>query len=307
MSEPNRPRRYFGFHYLLLRFLGLGWWHHPGEGDTRNFFGWYLYYAIVTQLVWVVGFVGLETIDPFIGGEKDMDKFMFSLSFVITHDLTLIKLCIFYFRNAAIQDIVHSLEIDLHKFYQNSDKTRATIKISKILTASFLFFGWTTIMNASVYGAFQDIWWKAEMVQINSTALMRPRTLPQPIYIPWNYQKDSSFIPTFALETVGLLWTGHIVMTIDTFIGSVILHMSCQFVIFQEALTTAYDRSMKQLYEGAQRDISGDGSSASLMGTKNDPDKYEAIVQEHYTEKEIELALETTLRNCFRQHQTLIR
>lgn len=307
MTDPNRPRRYFGFHYLLLRFLGLGWWHHPDESDTRNFFGWYLYYAIVTQLVWVVGFVGLETIDPFLGGEKDMDKFMFSLSFVITHDLTLIKLCIFYFRNAHIQDIVHTLEIDLHRYYQNSNKTRRIIKVSRILTASFLFFGWMTIMNASVYGAFQDIWWKAEMAQLNDTTLKRPRTLPQPIYIPWNYEKDSSYIPTFALETVGLLWTGHIVMTIDTFIGSVILHMSCQFVIFQESLTTAYDRTMKQLYEGVQRDINDNGNLASQLTTTNDPDKFEAIVQEHYTEEKIETALETTLKNCFRQHQALIR
>lgn len=306
MSDPNRSRRYFGFHYFLLRFLGLGWWHHPDESDTRNFFGWYLYYAIVTQLVWVVGFVGLETIDPFIAGEKDMDKFMFSLSFVITHDLTLIKLYIFYFRNAEIQDIVHTLEIELHEFYQNNNKTRGTIKVTKILTASFLFFGWTTIMNASVYGAFQDIWWKAEMAQLNDTALIRSRTLPQPIYIPWNYQEDSSYIPTFALETIGLLWTGHIVMTIDTFIGSVILHMSCQFVIFQEALTTAYDRTMKQLYDGVLLDMNDDGNIASQL-TKKYPDKYEAIVQEHYTEKKIEIALEMTLRNCFRQHQTLIR
>lgn len=307
MFDPNSPRRYFGFHYSLLRFLGLGWWHHPDEDDTRNFYGWYLYYAIVTQLVWVVGFVGLETIDPFIGGEKDMDKFMFSLSFVITHDLTLIKLCIFYFRNAAIQDIVHILEIDLHTFYQNSNKTLHTIKVSKILTASFLFFGWTTIANASAYGAFQDTWWKAEMAQLNDTALKRPRTLPQPIYIPWNYQNDSSFIPTFALETVGLLWTGHIVMTIDTFIGSVILHMSSQFVILQEALTTAYDRTMKQLYEGVQRNINNDGNLESQLRTKNYPDKYKALVQKHYTKKEIESALEKTLRNCFHQHQTLIR
>lgn len=307
MSDPNRPRRYFGFHYLLLRFLGLGWWHHPDEGETSNFSGWYLYYAIVTQLVWVVGFVGLETIDPFLGGEKDMDKFMFSLSFVITHDLTLIKLCIFYFRNAQIQDIVHTLEIDLHRFYQNNNKTRRIIKVSRILTASFLFFGWTTIMNASVYGAFQDIWWKAEMAQLNDTTLIRPRTLPQPIYIPWNYEKDSSFIPTFALETIGLLWTGHIVMTIDTFIGSVILHMSCQFVIFQEALTTAYDRTMKQLYDGFQRDVNDDENLDTQLTTKSEPDKYEAIVQEYYTEEKIETALETTLKNCFRQHQTLIR
>ncbi|XP_026322438.1 uncharacterized protein LOC113232029 [Hyposmocoma kahamanoa] len=235
-----------------------------------------------------------------------MDKFMFSLSFVITHDLTLIKLCIFYFRNAAIQDIVHTLEVDLHRFYQNSNKTRHTIKVSRILTASFLFFGWTTITNASVYGAFQDIWWKAEIAKLNDTAFKRPRTLPQPIYIPWNYQKDASFIPTFALETIGLLWTGHIVMTIDTFIGSVILHMSCQFVILQEALTTAYDRTMKQMYEGAQRDITDEGNLASQLETKYDPHKYEAMVKKHYTEKIIETALETTLRNCFRQHQTLI-
>ncbi|CAH2071412.1 unnamed protein product, partial [Iphiclides podalirius] len=88
--EVSRPRRYFALHYIIFRVLGLGWWHHPDQNDTRNFHGWYLYYSITTELLCVVGFVILETIDPFIG-EKDMDMFMFNLSFVITHNLTLIK------------------------------------------------------------------------------------------------------------------------------------------------------------------------------------------------------------------------
>ncbi|CAH2071415.1 unnamed protein product, partial [Iphiclides podalirius] len=142
--EVSRPRRYFALHYILLRFLGLGWWHHPDENDTRNFRGWYLYYSIATELLWVVGFVGLETIDPFIG-EKDLDRFMFSLAFVITHDLTVIKLGIFFLKNREIQDIVRTLELDLKAYYQNDTLIRRTIKITRIMTAAFVFFGWITI------------------------------------------------------------------------------------------------------------------------------------------------------------------
>nr|QIJ45789.1 olfactory receptor [Glyphodes pyloalis] len=307
MSAESRPRRYFALHYTLLRFLGLGWWHHPDEGDTRNFPGWYLYYAIVTQLVWVVGFVGLETIDPFIG-EKDIDRFMFSLSFVITHDLTLIKLCIFYFRNDRIQDIVRTLEITMYDFYQNEQKNRATVRITKILTSSFLFFGWITIGNTNVYGTIQDLRWKAEIAGLNDTSLKPPRTLPQPIWIPWKYQTDKAYISTFVLETVGLLWTGHIVMTIDTFIGSVILHMSSQFEILREALVTAYDRTISRLYDSRQ-DSQEPIEPADDVTTYDDSTQNakEAFVIARYSVKEIELALEATLRNSFLQHQVLIR
>nr|AOG12947.1 odorant receptor [Eogystia hippophaecolus] len=305
----GHPRRYFALHFLLLRFLGLGWWHHPDEGDTSNFPGWYLYYSIITEVIWVAGFVGLESIDPFIG-QKDIDRFMFSLSFVITHDLTLIKLYIFFFKNGDIQDIVRTLEIDLHQFYQNDKINRATIRITKILTGAFLFFGWITIGNTNVYGIIQDIRWKGEVATLNDSDLRPPRTLPQPIYIPWNYQSDVSYISTFVLETVGLLWTGHIVMTIDTFIGSVILHMSSQFSILQEAITTAYDRTMSQLCGNLRRDIrEHNRDPLTTIDGSHDMDENEnreRFVRARYSEKEIESALEETLKNCFRQHQVLI-
>ncbi|KAG6444235.1 odorant receptor Or1 [Manduca sexta] len=298
-----RPTRYFAVHYLLLRVLGLGWWHHPDEDNKSNFPGWYLYYSIVTQMVWVVGFVGLETIDPFVG-EKDLDRFMFSLSFVITHDLTLIKLCIFYFRNAELQDIVHTLEIDLYQYYQNDNKNRKTIKLSRIFTGAFLFFGWMTIGNANVYGIIQDLRWKSIIKNLNDTAIKPVRTMPQPIFIPWPHQSDKSYIPTFALETVGLLWTGHIVMTIDTFIASVILHMSSQFAILREALVTAYDRTMAQL---ATNDSDGNLSiNADTNYEEIDTEANEKIVKRFYTGPEIEKALENSLLNCLRQHQMLI-
>ncbi|XP_022119836.2 odorant receptor 49b-like [Pieris rapae] len=278
------PRRYFAMHFLLLRFLGLGYWHHPDEGDTRNFPGVYLYYAILTELVWVAGFVGLETVDPFVG-EKDLDRFMFSLSFVITHNLTLIKLYIFFFKNKDIQEIVHILEIDLQMFYQNNERNRRTVKVTRILTGAFLFFGWITIGNSNVYGIIQDIRWKADFPLYNDTE-RPPRTLPQPIYIPWTYQTDKAYISTFLLETIGLLWTGHIVMTIDTFIGSVILHMSNQFAILQEALITVYDRTRMKLAKDAS-------NTADLDLRMN-------------KEEDFEKALNTALMDCIRQHQLLI-
>ncbi|CAH2235994.1 jg12900, partial [Pararge aegeria aegeria] len=298
------PKRYFSVHYLLLRFLGLGWWHHPDEGDTHNFPGLYIYYVIITEVVWVAGFVGLETIDPFVG-QKDIDRFMFSLSFVITHDLTLIKLYIFFFKNNEIQDIVHTLEIGLQSFYQNNEKIRQTIRITRILTATFLIFGWITIGNSNVYGIVQDIVWKTEVAKLNDTSFKPPRTLPQPIYIPWNYQSDKSYISTFLLETVGLLWTGHIVMTIDTFIGSVILHMSSQFEILQEAIITVYERTIEHL----TKVIKCDNDDIDMIDDSHNTDIeccYERIVRTYCTEQEIENALENTLKSCLRQHQSLI-
>lgn len=310
MTAVPRPTRYFSMHYILLRILGLGWFHHPDEGDTRNFPGWYLYYSIATQLVWVVGFVGLETIDPFIG-EKDLDRFMFSLSFVITHDLTVIKLCIFYFKNDQIQEIVRTLEIDLYDYYQNNKKNQATVRITRILTASFVFFGWLTIGNTNVYGTIQDLRWKAEVAKLNDSSLIPVRTLPQPIYIPWQYQTDLAYISTFVLETVGLLWTGHIVMTIDTFIGSVILHMSSQFGILQEAFLTAYDRTILKLYLNARHDsqeaVPTDDEELSRIYEHSSQDDMEAVVLARFSGEEVGLALQETFKNCFRQHQVLIR
>lgn len=297
----DRPKRFFAIHYALFRFLGLGWWHHPDEGDTRNFFGWYLYYSLITQFVWVVGFVGLETIDPFFGG-KDVDNFMFSLSFVITHDLTVIKLCIFYFRHIKIQNIVRTLNLDLRNYYQNDTKTQATIRNTRILTSSFLFFGWLTIGNSAGYGVYQDLQWKAMISGLNDSSTLPMRTLPQPIYIPWNYQKEASYIFTFALETIGLLWTGHIVMTIDTFIGSVILHLSSQFAIFQEAIATMYDRTMAKLAEGIRQE-----NDSPITNDINYLERNENLVRIHYTKEEIKSALEESLRKCVLHHQLLIR
>ncbi|KAI8424260.1 hypothetical protein MSG28_002824 [Choristoneura fumiferana] len=304
----DRPTRYFAIHFYLLRFLGLGWWHHPDEDDNNNFPGLYIYYTIITEIIWVAGFVGLESIDPFIG-DKDIDRFMFSLSFVITHDLTIIKLYIFLFKNRAIQDIVRTLEIDIYKFYQNNNRNRATIRSTKIMTGSFLFFGWITIGNTNVYGTIQDNRWRAEVAQLNDTSLRPPRTLPQPIYIPWKYQTDASYISTFILETVGLLWTGHIVMTIDTFIGSVILHMSSQFVILQEAFMTSYDRALSQLVS----DMPRSNNIADNMPIEYDDnvsedslDKMVAKVKSFYTEEQIESAVEKCVRECILQHQALI-
>ncbi|XP_063532792.1 uncharacterized protein LOC134743329 [Cydia strobilella] len=303
----DRPRRYFSLHYRLLRFLGLGWWHHPDEGDVRNFPSCYLYYSILTQVVWVAGFVGLETIDPFVG-KKDIDRFMFSLSFVITHDLTCIKLYLFFFKNRAIQEIVRTIEIDVYDYYQNVDKNRRTIRITRIMTASFLFFGWITIGNTNVYGTIMDLRWKKEVALFNDTAVKPPRTLPQPIYIPWTYQSDESYIATFVLETVGLLWTGHIVMTIDTFIGSLILHMSSQFLILQEAFMTAYDRALSQLISDMPLDIDTQDKSINenIDILKHRLDGIEAKVKSFYTDIQIESAIEQSVKSCLRQHQLLI-
>lgn len=303
--DKNLPRRYFSMHFLIFRFLGLGWWHHPDEDEFENFPGFYLYYAILTEIFWVAGFVGLESIDPFIG-EKDLDRFMFSLSFVITHDLTLIKLYLFFFKNREIQDVVHTLEIDLKEFYQNYDKVRRTIRISKIFTASFLFFGWVTITNSDIYGIVQDFRWRAEVAKSNDTSNAPSRILPQPIYIPWDYQSDEHYILTFVLETIGLLWTGHIVMTIDTFIGSIILHMSTQFSILQEAITTAYDRTI----DGLTKNINDDNDDILIIddSLNTEVESYkERLVRTNYTEKEIENALEDSLKRCFCQHQMLIK
>lgn len=305
-SDVSRPKRYFGFHYILLRFLGLGWWHHPDENDTRNFPGLYFYYALLTELVWVVIFVGLESIDPFIG-HKDLDRFMFSLSFVVTHDLTLIKLYIFFFKNRELQDIVRILEINLQDYYQNNGLIRRTIRVTKILTASFLFFGWLTIGNTTVYGIVQDIKWKRELLQLNESLISPPRTLPQPIYIPWNYEDERPYIFTYAFETIGLLWTGHIVMTIDTFIGSVILHMSCQFTILQEAFLSAYDRVITNLYQGIQINENSVRNSSEHINSRDNLDIKENVIRKYKSDKEIEEALMSVLKSCFKQHQLLIR
>ncbi|XP_063824105.1 odorant receptor 49a-like [Ostrinia nubilalis] len=309
MVSVSRPTRYFYFHYILFRVLGLGWWHHPDQGDTRNFHGWYLYYSIVTQLLCVIGFVTLESIDPFIG-EKDIDRFMISISFVITHDLTLIKLCIFYFKNLQIQDIVRTLEVDLYNFYQNNRKNRATIRITRIMSASFVFFGWLVIANTDVYSTIMDFRWRAEVAKLNASSIKPPRALPWAIYIPWNYQSDQSYISASALQTMGLLWTGHIVLGIDTFIGSVILLMSSQFTILREGIVTAYDRTITKMYMNAkhQHDFSEaviPNNEESFYHTTHD--EMEDLVLARFSEKEVELALQETLKNCFRQHQVLIR
>ncbi|XP_047984251.1 uncharacterized protein LOC125224822 isoform X1 [Leguminivora glycinivorella] len=306
-ASSERPKRYFGVHYRLLRFLGLGWWHHPDENNFSNFPSGYLYYSILTQVVWVAGFVGLETIDPFVG-EKDIDRFMFSLSFVITHDLTCIKLYLFFFKNRAIQEIVRTIEIDVYDYYQNVQKNRRTIRITRIMTASFVFFGWITIGNTNVYGTIMDLRWKREVALLNDTAVKPPRTLPQPIYIPWTYQSDESYIATFVLETVGLLWTGHIVMTIDTFIGSLILHMSSQFSILQEAFMTAYDRALSQLISDMPLDINMQGEllNENIDFPKDRLDEIEVKVKTFYTDTQIESAIEKSVNSCLRQHQLLI-
>ncbi|XP_068630942.1 odorant receptor 2a-like [Battus philenor] len=304
--DASRPKRYFALHYILLRFLGLGWWHHPDENDMRNFHGWYLYYSLITELIWVGIFVAFESIDPFIG-EKNLDRFMFNLAFVVTHDLTIIKLYIFFFKNADIQTIVRTLEIDMQEYYQSNEKIRRTIKITKILTGSFLFFGWIIIGNTSVYGIIQDIRWKKEISRMNNSITKPCRVLPQPVYIPWNYHTEEMFILTFIFESLGLLWTGHIVMTIDTFIGSVILHMSCQFSILQEAFLTAYDRVISKLYKEIQ---------GNEINTNIDPEgdicydesaKKLSVIKNYRSDKEIEEALLIELKSCFKQHQTLIR
>nr|WCC57341.1 odorant receptor 6 [Papilio dardanus] len=304
-SDVSRPKRYFALHYVLLRLLGLGWWHHPDENDTRNFPGLYFHYALSTEVVWVVIFVGLESIDPFIG-HKDLDRFMFSLSFVVTHDLTLIKLYIFFFKNKELQDIVRTLEIDLQDYYQNNGQIRRTIKVTKILTASFLFFGWLTIGNTTVYGIVQDIKWKRDILQLNESTSKLPRTLPQPIYIPWGYENEGPYILTYVFETIGLLWTGHIVMTIDTFIGSVILHMSCQFIILQEAFLTAYDRAIASLYQGIQINENSLSNSSEHINPSNETDIKENSINKYRSDEEIEEALLTVLKSCFKQHQLLI-
>ncbi|KAJ8727675.1 hypothetical protein PYW07_001794 [Mythimna separata] len=297
----SRPRQYFRYHYRILRFLGLGWWHQPEEGKTSNFPGWYLYYSIFTQVVIVAGFVTMETIDPFVG-EIDKDQFMFCLAFIITDNFTLLKMSIFIFKNVDIQYIVHTIEIELYDYYQNIPKIRETIKKTKIITGAFLFFGWLTIGNGHVYGTIQDIKWKSLVATINDTSLHPVRALPQSIYIPWDYQKDSRYIPIFVFETIGLLWTGHVVMIIDTFIASVTLHMSSQFEILNEAIRTAYDRTMSSLCESVRPEAIQERESLLLSAEETN----EKIVQCFVPKEEMEAALATTFRNCFRQHQLLI-
>lgn len=307
MSEVDtgRPTRYFSLHFRMLRFLGLGWWHQPDENNYANFPTWYIPYSLITQLVWVVGFVGLETIDPFIG-QKEMERFMFSLSFVITHDLTLIKLYIFFFKNRELQEVVRTIEIDLYEFYQNNKKNRATMRTTKIMTSAFLFFGWATIANSNINGAIQDFRWKSLVMNWNSNDTKPARALAQPIFIPWGYQEERPYIATFVLEAAGLLWTGHIVMIIDTLIGSIILHMSGQFEILQEAISTVYDRTMSQLRGRITNNIRHENTLLD-SNQQNAMNEDEAIVREQFTEIEIAKALDNNLRECIRQQQLLIR
>lgn len=303
----DRPTRYFAFHFRMLRFLGLGWWHHPDENNFNNFPTWYIPYSIITQVVWVVGFVGLETIDPFIGN-KEMERFMFSLSFVITHDLTCIKLYLFFFKNRELQEVVRMLEINLYEYYQNNLKNRSIVRSTRIMTSSFLFFGWATIANSNINGAIQDFRWKAAVAKLNATEDRPERQLAQPIYIPWAYQEDRSYISTFILEAAGLLWTGHIVMIIDTLIASIIMHMSGQFEILQEAFSSVYERTMSQMRTHvAPGEITPAlrSQTESFQGEVMNDD--EAYVRAKYTTEEIEKALDMNLRNCIQQQQLLIR
>ena len=201
---------------------------------------------------------------------------------------------------------MRTLEIDMYDYYQNIPRNRKTVKISKIITGSFIFFGWMTIINGNVYGAVQDLKWKSLVASMNDSSLHPVRTLPQPIYIPWNYQKDLVYIPTFMLENVGLLWTGHIILTIDTFIASVILHMSSQFETLNEAVTTAYDRTMASLREGLHPDaVSIQNRESPVLLCEEE--KNEEIVKAFVSSEEIHAALKNTFRNCFRQHQVLIK
>lgn len=82
--------------------------------------------------------------------------------------------------------------------------------------------------------------------------------------------------------------------------------MSSQFATLQEALTTAYDRTFAHLTENIHRDSSetltiDDLPNSDLVSYQ------ERLARAYCTEKDIENALENTLRNCFRQHQMLIR
>lgn len=245
-TEEAVDRKYFHFHYSLLKFFGLSIFNDPNE--KRNYL--YSFYSIIQLGVWIFLFtITLVMAIPYI--YKNLDNLMLNLSFSITFTLSFIKLYLVVFKRKTIQGIVESIEITMSEFSQNNRIMKKTTTISKQLTMSVMIFANMTVIGLIIGGTFKAVASpKIHYESHNSTFLPSNRILPMPVFLPFEISSDFVYSIAFAYQILGISVYGNIVVLINTLMITVMVHISGRFANLRYVLENLRSLAILKLAEG---------------------------------------------------------
>lgn len=319
MNENNGPK-YFPLHYSLMRFVGLGYFHNPKEKDFKNFSKpWYVLYSAVQLGFWVFIFTAALWIEvPYI--YKNLDRLMLNLTFSVTFSSSLVKLYIVIAHNKTIQMIVYSIEHDLCQFPQNEKIMKKTVAVCRRLTLSILSFANLTVIGLVIGGTVQAIRspkiFKAK--HVNNTEIFKPsdRILPMPVYLPFEITSDYIYAIAFIYQILGIQWYGNIVVLINTFMNTIMIHFADKFAnlkyFVENTREVAILRLRLKIDKGKSVKLTLSRKEAQIqLQTFGEVGEHELaesekIVSTYFTEEEINKEMCYFLKECIQHHIALL-
>lgn len=319
MNEDSGPK-YFPFHYSFMRFIGLGYFHNPKEKNFKNFSKpWYVLYSVVQLGFWVFLFTAALWMEvPYI--YKNLDRLMLNLTFSVTFTSSLVKLYIVVAHNRTIQQIVYSIEYDLCQFPQNEKIMKKTLTVCRQLTLSILTFANLTVLGLVIGGTVQALWspkiFKAKFV--NSTEIFKPsdRILPMPVYLPFEITSDYIYAIAFIYQILGIQWYGNIVVLINTFMNTIMVHFAGKFANLKYFVENTREVAILRL----RLKIVGTNSEKLILSREkaliqlqtlgqvgeDEMAESEKIVMAYFNEEEINKEMCIFLKECIKHHISIL-
>lgn len=238
MSPGKAYIHYFGIHYKMLAFLGIGKFHYAEENNFNNYPPAYFIYAFLCTTVNIIGYTISETVNAYKewGGERDRTVQFFALTMVGVHGFATIKTLILIKNNRIIQKIVRVLEIDSKKYQMDEEILKESMNFTKLVTYGFLIMGTVTISCMSMYSLIEDISRKQQLKMSNYTISIRRET-PFTAYVPWSTEDDLPYLAGFLYSVIGMHWMGTTLMVCDTMVASIMAHISGQFKMVQKVMS----------------------------------------------------------------------
>lgn len=254
--EPNVPKirqNYFYPHLAILNLMGVFIAKRTSMVDKILS----SIYTIFTFTFFEVGFCALEIVSMF-NNWGDLDEVTFSMAYIITHVIGLIKALLMLRRRENIWQYVQRIESDMFKpNYERGgvkeyDLINKAIRLVDLQALLFHVVVVVIVINRALYTYYDAPKITKSLDEItNTTLVIMKKRLPFTIWFPLDITVENIYKFAFWYELGCAFCYGLVIGSIDTLITGMLVHIKTQILILKSNITGFMERA--ELLEGVDK------------------------------------------------------
>lgn len=296
---PKIRKNYFGPHLQILEIMGV----FVKKKDNIFEENVSKIYTIIKLCLFEIGFCTLE-FASLLSSWGNIDEVTFSLSFLITHFVGVIKMLLMIRRRNNIWKYCQKLESDVFKpNYERGGsvefhKIHSAIKVID-MQAIFFHAVVVSIVTNRALSTYSEIFTEGYDKVANFTSGSLKTKLPFTNWFPLTLHNKTSYLLAFWYEIISASFYGLVIGSIDTLITGMMIHIKTQIIILKNNVSNFVTKAEELYGEGYYDEKEMKEINRAALHLKG----IEVIPK---LPKAVQLKTKEVVKNCIHHHQQII-